>query len=133
MKTSNLWKNLFFLPLFGCVTAFAQDGTASASTKNTPVMKTYVIERDIPDAGKLSDEALKQISITSCNVLKNMGTGIEWLQSFVTDNKIYCVYRAQDTTAIHEHGREGGFPVTEVSHVAAIIGPNSANGDIKRP
>lgn len=133
MKTMNAWKNICFLPLFGCVAAFAQEGASGSQAKATPVMKTYVIERDIPGAGKFTNDDLTKISVTSCDVLKEMGPGIEWIQSYVTDNKIYCVYRAQDTAAIQEHGKEGGFPVTLVSEVSAVINPASAKGDIKRP
>ena len=107
---------------------FAQK-TNEASTKKTSTntqMKTYVIEREIPDAGKLTPEQLKAISQTSCNVLKEMGPKIQWIQSYVTGNKIYCVYRAKNEALIREHAKKGGFPANAVNEVATIISPVTA-------
>ncbi|WP_221392617.1 DUF4242 domain-containing protein [Dyadobacter sp. NIV53] len=86
-------------------------------------MPKYVIEREIPGAGKLSQEELKGVSQTSCNVLRNMGPEIQWQQSYVTGDKIYCVYIAPDKEMILEHARQGGFPANSVSEVSAIIDP----------
>ena len=89
-------------------------------------MPKYVIEREIPEAGKLTAEELKAISQTSCDVLREMGTEIQWLQSYVTDDKIYCVYIAPNEEIIREHAKQGGFPANSVSRVATIIDPTSA-------
>ena len=90
-------------------------------------MKTYVIEREIPDAGKLTAEQLKAISQTSCSVLKEMGPKIQWLHSYVTGNKIYCIYKAESEELIREHARKGGFPANSVVQVSTIISPATAN------
>ncbi|RYY18300.1 MAG: DUF4242 domain-containing protein [Chitinophagaceae bacterium] len=89
-------------------------------------MPKYVIERDIPGAGKLSADELKGISQTSCGVLSKMGTQIQWIQSYVTDDKIYCVYIAPDVDMVREHARQGGFPANSVSEVRAVIDPTTA-------
>ena len=89
-------------------------------------MPRYVIEREIPGAGKLSPQELKGISQTSCGVLSNMGPQIQWLQSYVTGDKIYCVYIAPNAEMVREHAKQGGFPANKVSEVTAIIDPTSA-------
>ena len=89
-------------------------------------MPKYVIEREIPEAGKLTAEQLKAISQTSCGVLKNMGTQIQWLQSYVTGDKIYCVYIAPNEEMVRDHARQGGFPANSVSEVMTVIDPTSA-------
>lgn len=89
-------------------------------------MPRFVIERDIPGAGKLSSDQLHAISQTSCGVLNKMGPSIQWIQSFVTDDKIYCVYLAPDEAAVREHARQGGFPANTVSRVRAVIDPTTA-------
>ncbi|WP_223550905.1 DUF4242 domain-containing protein [Aestuariivivens sp. NBU2969] len=89
-------------------------------------MPKYVIEREIPDAGKLSAEQLKAISKTSCSVLENLGPKINWVHSYVTDNKIYCVYIAPNEDMVREHAKQGGFPVQSVSTVCAIIDPTTS-------
>ncbi|MGN6298516.1 MAG: DUF4242 domain-containing protein [Ginsengibacter sp.] len=89
-------------------------------------MPKYVIEREIPEAGKLTADQLKAISQTSCGVLKNMGTQIQWLQSYVTGDKIYCVYIAPNEEMVREHARQGGFPANSVSEVMTVIDPTSA-------
>ena len=89
-------------------------------------MPKYVIERDIPGAGKLSAEQLKAISQTSCGVLSKMGPQIQWLQSYVTADKIYCVYIAPNEAAVREHAQQGGFPANRVSAVASVIDPTTA-------
>jgi|SRR5450432_411181 Protein of unknown function (DUF4242) len=90
-------------------------------------MKTYVIERDIPGAGKFSAEKLKSISQTSCTVLKEMGPKIEWLHSYVTEDKIFCVYRAENMELIKEHAKRGGFPANAIYEVSTVISPATAN------
>ena len=89
-------------------------------------MPKYVIEREIPDAGKLSAQELQAISQTSCGVLKQMGPQIQWVQSYVTDDKVYCIYIAPDVDAVLEHARQGGFPANKVSEVKNIIDPTTA-------
>lgn len=89
-------------------------------------MPKYVIERDIPGAGKLSAEELKGISQKSCGVLSNMGPQIQWLQSYVTGDKIYCVYIAPNEAMVREHASQGGFPANRVSEVSSIIDPTTA-------
>ncbi|SEW36962.1 Protein of unknown function [Chitinophaga sp. YR573] len=89
-------------------------------------MPKYVIEREIPDAGKLSAEQLKGISQTSCGVLRNLGPEIQWVQSYVTGNKIYCVYIAPNEEMVQEHAKQGGFPANSISQVFAVIDPTTA-------
>ena len=89
-------------------------------------MPKYVIEREIPGAGALNPEQLKGISQTSCGVLQEMGPQIQWVQSYVTDNKIYCVYIAPNEEMVREHASKGGFPANSVSEVAAIIDPTTS-------
>lgn len=89
-------------------------------------MPKYVIEREIPGAGKLSTEELQAISQKSCGVLREMGPQIQWLQSYVTGDKVYCVYIAPDEDAVREHARQGGFPANRVSRVRSIIDPATA-------
>ncbi|GAB4023256.1 DUF4242 domain-containing protein [Spirosoma koreense] len=89
-------------------------------------MPKYVIEREIPGAGSLSADELKAISQTSCGVLNNMGPQIQWVQSYVTGDKIYCVYNAPNEDMIREHARQGGFPANSVSKVSTIIDPTTA-------
>jgi hypothetical protein len=89
-------------------------------------MPKYVIEREIPGAGDLSQEQLKAISQTSCGVLSNMGPQIQWIQSYVTGNKIYCIYIAPNEEMVQEHARQGGFPANSVSEVHAIIDPTTS-------
>jgi len=89
-------------------------------------MPKYVIERDIPGAGKLSPAELKAISQKSCGVLRSMGPQIQWLQSYVTGDKIYCVYIAPSEKAVRDHAQQGGFPANRVSEVATVIDPTTA-------
>ena len=89
-------------------------------------MPKFVIERDIPGAGKMSPQDLKAISQKSCGVLTKMGTQIQWLNSFVTEDKIYCVYIAPSEKMVREHAAEGGFPANRVSAVLSTIDPTTA-------
>jgi hypothetical protein len=89
-------------------------------------MPKFVIEREIPDAGKLSPEQLQAISQKSCGVLREMGPQIQWVQSYVTDDKIYCVYIAPDEDAIRRHAQQGGFPANRISQIRSIIDPTTA-------
>lgn len=89
-------------------------------------MPKYVIEREIPGAGSLSAQELRGISQKSCGVLRNLGSQIQWLQSYVTDNKIYCVYIAPNEELVREHAKQGGFPANKISEVKQIIDPTTA-------
>ena len=91
-------------------------------------MPRFVIEREIPGAGQLSPQQLREISRTSCGVLERMGPQIQWQQSFVTGDKVYCIYIAPDEAAVREHARQGGFPADSVARVTAIIDPTTAEG-----
>ena len=89
-------------------------------------MPKYVIEREIPGAGDLSFEDLQSISQKSCGVLRDMGPQIQWLQSYVTADKVYCVYIAPNEDAIRQHAEQGGFPANRISCVEAVIDPTTA-------
>jgi hypothetical protein len=89
-------------------------------------MPKYLIEREIPGAGKLSPEELRAIAQTSCGVLNKMGPQIQWVHSYVTNDKIYCTYIAPNEEMIREHARQGGFPANSVSEIAATIDPSTA-------
>ncbi len=89
-------------------------------------MPKYVIERELPDAGRLSDEDLRKLSVKSCDVLHNMGPAIQWQESYVTDNKIYCVYIAESEDMVREHAKRGDFPISSVATVHRVIDPASA-------
>jgi len=89
-------------------------------------MPKYIIEREIPDVGQLSSEELQGISQTSCGVLREMGSQTQWLESFVTDDKIYCVYIAPNEEAVREHAERGGFPANSISEVKSIIDPTTS-------
>jgi Protein of unknown function (DUF4242) len=89
-------------------------------------MPKYVIEREIPGAGKLSSAELRGISQKSCGVLQELGPQIQWVQSYVTDDKVYCVYIAPNPETVREHARLGGFPATRVSEVRQVIDPTTA-------
>jgi hypothetical protein len=90
-------------------------------------MPKYVIEREIPGAGKLSPADLAAISQKSCSVLKNLGPQIQWVESYVTDDKVYCVYIAPSEALIREHAQKGGFPANRISQVRSIIDPTTAD------
>lgn len=89
-------------------------------------MPKYVIEREIPGAGKLTDNELQAISQKSCGVLKNLGPSIQWVESYVTDDKVYCVYIAPNEELVRKHAAEGGFPANRVSEVRRKIDPTTA-------
>ena len=89
-------------------------------------MPKFLIERELPGAGKLPKNELQAIAQKSCNVLQSMGPQIQWLQSFVTDDKIYCVYIAPDEAAVRAHAQKGGFPANSVACVRSVIDPTTA-------
>ncbi|HLG20913.1 MAG TPA: DUF4242 domain-containing protein [Bdellovibrionota bacterium] len=89
-------------------------------------MPKYVIERDLPGAGKLPKDQLQAISQKSCSVLSELGPKIQWLHSYVTDNKIYCVYISPNEKLIREHAQKGDFPITRISEVRTVIDPTTS-------
>lgn len=89
-------------------------------------MPRYVIEREVPDAGKLGPRDLQAISIKSCSVIKNLGPEIQWIHSYVTDDKVYCVYIAPNEEMLRDHAKQGGFPINKVSEVRTVIDPTTA-------
>jgi hypothetical protein len=91
-------------------------------------MPKYIIERDIPGAGKLSPAELTAIAQKSCSILSQMGPQIQWVESFVTQDKIYCIYLAPNEEAIREHACQGGFPANRISEVKTVIDPTTAEG-----
>jgi Protein of unknown function (DUF4242) len=128
---------LFMILVLGSTVSFSQ--TASAKTKqaksmDTKTMNTYVIEREIPNAGQLSAEELQGISQKSCSVLKELGPDIEWVESYVTSNKIFCIYRAQNEEILRTHAMKGGFPINSINLLSTKISPATATAalaDIK--
>jgi len=88
-------------------------------------MPRYIIEREVPGAGNLSEEELREVSLRSIRVLGEMGTKIQWIHSFVTENKIYCLYFAPDEETIREHGRRAGIPVDRIAAVRRLIDPTN--------
>ena len=91
-------------------------------------MPKYIIERELPGAGELGDDQIQGISQKSCQVLNDLGPKIQWVESFVTDDKIYCVYIAPNKEMIKKHAQEGGFPANKISQVRRRIDPTSAEG-----
>ncbi len=90
-------------------------------------MPKFLIEREIPGAGSLTPLELQSISQTSCSVLRSMGPEIQWVQSYVTDDKIYCIYIAPDEATVRKHAEQGGFPANSVSRVRTVIDPTTAD------
>jgi hypothetical protein len=89
-------------------------------------MPKYLIERELPGAGNLSPEQLRGISQKSCSVLNNLGPQIQWIQSYVTGDKIYCIYRAPNEQMVRDHARQGGFPANTISEIKTTIDPSTA-------
>lgn len=120
---------LIGLLLLSGYASFSQKATVNDISKitNTIEMKTYLIEREIPGAGKFTAAELKGISQTSCTVLKEMGPKIKWLHSYVTGNKIYCVYMAENEQLIREHAKKGGFPANSIIEISTTISPATAD------
>lgn len=133
MRTIKVKRLLLVCTLFISTWAVGQEQKVIYATmakeqtnKKHNTMKTYVIEREIPDAGKLTQEQLQGISKKSNEVITGMGPGIEWIHSYVTDNKVYCVYKAKSEEAIREHAEKGGFPANRISELANTIDPGTA-------
>jgi hypothetical protein len=113
------------------ILALLAGGAATAKEQPAPEslppgMHMYVIERDMPGLGKLSPADLKAASQKSCSVLKNLGPQVTWLHSYVTGDKMYCVYLAPSVELVREHAKQGGFPANAVNEVSTIIGPQTA-------
>jgi hypothetical protein len=89
-------------------------------------MPKFIIEREIPGAGNLKQEQLQGISAKSCSVLKNLGTNIQWVESYVTDDKVYCVYIAPSEALIRDHAEQGGFPANKITQVRSMIDPTTS-------
>jgi hypothetical protein len=89
-------------------------------------MPKYLIERELPGAGKLSDDELRGVSQKSCSVLNQLGPQIQWIHSYVTDDKIYCIYRAPNEGMVREHARQGGFPANKIVEIKTVIDPTTA-------
>lgn len=115
--------------IFTSYAAMAQQSTPAKKTvtKNKTEMKTFVIEREIPNAGKLTAAELKAASQNSCNVLRELGPKIQWDHSYVTGNKIYCIYKAESEELIRQHAQKAGLPANSISEVATVISPATAN------
>ena len=127
MKLINFRIPILMMMLFAGYASTAQTTASNHSaTTKTNSMKTYLIERDIPGAGKLTPEQLKAISQKSCSVIKEMGPEIEWIQSYVTGDKIFCVYKAQNEELIREHAKKGGFPANKIMEIHTGISPATA-------
>jgi uncharacterized protein DUF4242 len=122
MKLKSVWSLVVAGALLslGSVSALAADHATAHKKK---VLHTYVIERTIPGAGDLSKAQLRDISIKSNGVLKDMGPGIKWVDSFVTQDKVYCIYKAENEDLVREHAKRGGFPADKVSEVKTVISP----------
>jgi len=90
-------------------------------------MPKYLIERELPGAGTLSREQLRAISQKSCSVLNTLGPQIQWIESYVTADKIYCVYRAPNEAMVREHATQGGFPANKISEITSVIDPSTAD------
>jgi hypothetical protein len=97
-------------------------------TQKSKLMPKYLIEREIPGAGNLSQEQLRTISQKSCSVLMKLGPAVQWLHSYVTGDKVYCVYIAPNEQAVREHAKQGGFPANRVSQIVETIDPTTAEG-----
>lgn len=131
MKTVKTLLSLLVISLITFQSIYSQEEViyvkmASEQQNATKEMKTYLIEREIPDAGLLSSEQLKGISQKSCTVLKEMGSDIQWLHSYVAENKVYCLYLAKNEELIRQHALAGGFPVNYITELATVISPETA-------
>jgi hypothetical protein len=113
----SMWNNVKLLARGPCLRATNGGGRK---------MPEYVIEREMPGAGQLGADDLKMASQTSCSVLRDLGPQIQWVHSYVTDNKIYCIYRAPNEDMIREHAQRGGFPANKISQVRRTIDPTTA-------
>ena len=132
MRKINLFLGCMALLMTVCMTSCTDSkASSSADTIRAEVkmnnQNLYVIERDIPGAGDLTAEELKGISQVSCGVLEEMGSEIQWLHSYVTGDKVYCVYTAPSEEMVREHAKKGGFPANAVTEVKTVIDPSTAD------
>lgn len=134
MKSTKLMNLLLAIVTFVSSAALAQTARVTETKKQTSMhnktMNTYVIEREIPNAGNLTAEALQGISKTSCSVLKELGPEIQWVHSYVTDNKIFCIYRAENEQILRTHAEKGGFPINSVHKLSTVISPATATASL---
>jgi len=105
---------------------FTTNAQTTSNNKKANVMKTYLIQRDIPGAGQFDAATLKGISQKSCSVLEAMGPGIKWVHSYVTGNNIFCIYQAENEELLKEHAAKGGFPINKITEVSTTISPETA-------
>ncbi|WP_236262790.1 DUF4242 domain-containing protein [Aggregatimonas sangjinii] len=128
MKAKGVFKVLIISMVLTTMGSHAQKTDKNQTTKNmeSTALKTYLIERDIPNAGQLSQEQLAGIAQKSNAVVAEMGKGLEWVHSYVTENKVYCVYKAENEEALKEHAEKGGFPANSITELATIINPATA-------
>lgn len=121
---------LVLVSLLSTPIIMAQESTAADLLRkeaSTPKMNMYVIEREIPNVGESTAQDLENVSKKSCSVLNGMGSNIKWVNSFVTGDKIYCVYLAENIELVKEHAKKGGFPANKISKVENVIDPSTAN------
>ncbi len=134
MKTTMKLSTMLLLMLWASA-VLSQDKKATTPTKeksmSTTTMNTYVIERQIPEAGALNAADLQGISQKSCSVIKELGPEIEWVQSYVTNDKIFCVYRAANESILKEHAEKGGFPINSINQLSAMISPATATAKLE--
>jgi len=136
MKTLRKINVLLVALMFVSMATFAQQASTKQKkekekTTSTKIMNTYVIEREIPQAGSMTAVDLQGISQKSCSVLKELGPDIEWLHSYVTDNKIFCVYRAENEAILRTHAEKGGFPINAVHKLSTVISPETATAKLE--
>jgi hypothetical protein len=137
MKTTLKMIVVLMLVMIASTSVFSQTATASATktktekSMTTKKMNTYVIEREIPNAGKLTAEELQGISQKSCSVLKELGPDIEWVHSYVTENKIFCIYRAENEEILRTHAMKGGFPINSINLLSTMISPKTATAKLE--
>jgi hypothetical protein len=135
MKNVRKMNVLLLMLMLVSVAAIAQQASAKQKNekkKSTKTMNTYVIEREIPEAGNLNAADLQGISQKSCSVLKELGPEIEWVQSYVTDNKIFCIYRAENEEILRTHAEKGGFPINAVHKLSTMISPATATAKLEK-
>ena len=135
MLSQNLSSLRLLLVLFPVVllslTGCKSKSETKIAQKELSVMPMYVIERDVPGAGKMSQQQLKDLSQKSCDILRELGSDIEWDHSYVTEDKIYCVYRAKDSSLIRLHAKLGNFPANKITLAGNIISPKTAEMESK--
>ena len=135
MKTSIKMIVVLMLAVIASTSVFSQTARATKmkteKSMTAKKMNTYVIEREIPNAGKLSAEELQGISQKSCSVLKELGPEIEWVHSYVTENKIFCIYRAENEEILRTHAMKGGFPINSVNLLSTMISPKTATAKLE--